>query len=234
MDQRELSEFEHHRLEHPDVSWVDPDDDLADERARNDWHGLNKTAQLPSDTKMGRCRARDARARLDELEAHPERLNWAAAPIPTRQRFFFLVPRQPQSAPSRVRACARKNLVGSRPRARSAHTRRARAPSSSDDGPSEPPSNPPALAPAHTHDLEPQSTCGVSACSQEDIMEFTGEILVTFDIDEELFLDDYPDDEERADAVRAEAQETIRAISDSVEALTDINARADYGEAVES
>jgi hypothetical protein len=58
MDQRELSEFEHHRLEHPDVSWVDPDDDLADERARNDWHGLNKTAQLPSDTKMGRCRAR--------------------------------------------------------------------------------------------------------------------------------------------------------------------------------
>jgi hypothetical protein len=65
-------------------------------------------------------------------------------------------------------------------------------------------------------------------------MEFTGEILVTFDIDEELFLDDYPDDEERADAVRAEAQETIRAISDSVEALTDINARADYGEAVES
>jgi hypothetical protein len=112
--------------------------DWSDERARNDLHALNKTAQLPSDTKMGRCRARDARERLDELKAHPERLNWAAAPIPTRLRFFFLVPRQLQSAPSRV--CARKNLVGSRPRARSAHTRRVRASSSSSSGdPSEPP-----------------------------------------------------------------------------------------------
>jgi hypothetical protein len=155
MDQRELSEFEQHQLEHPDVSWVDPDDDLADERAQNDWHGLNKTAQLPSNTKMTRCLAQDARERLDELETHPERLNWAAAPTFTRSLFARRLLRPPGSSPLLHHGRARAALVGQRPRGRSAHTRRARAASSSDD-PS--PSSEPPLGRLQRRDLTPSDT----------------------------------------------------------------------------